>query len=182
MRDLEESLNRAGPLKSEQGARYTQALFHEFRRDAVQPSYTTKDYDLETSEGTLYSLKKLYMECLDPTEQEFVDLCFDGDWKHWRRIKGNDLLVTALEYNTWEEELSVRLRSLGIKSVIQEARTGKNSFTAAKWLAEGGWKSKRGRPSKDEREGWRKQDEYLQDDFAADFERLKDLDASSQNQ
>lgn len=168
------SLELLGPLRSAQNARYTQGLFYEMPGGAGQPSFTVKEKHLVKEEGTYYSLRQLYMECLDPTEQKFIDLVFNGDKYHWERIKNNDVIRTAIRYDEWEEELNIRLRSLGIHTVIQEVKTdGRNKFAAAKWLAEGQWKpQKRGRPSNEEKEARLKEEANLMQSIKEDLERL----------
>ena len=163
-------MKRNGPLKNPQGVRLTQSLFVEMPNDDLPPSYTMKDYDYE-KDGIVYpSLRRLYMDCMDPTEHAFVTLAFDGDWDHWKKIKANDLLVTKLKYNEWEEELSAKLRSTGMRGLVRQAQEG--NVNAARWLAEGSWKSKRGRPSKAEKEGMLRQDALLEKEFAEDLKRL----------
>jgi len=163
-------MNRHGPLKNPQGVRLTQSLFLEMSHDDIQPSYTMKDYDYEKDNVMYPSLRRLYMDCMDPTEHLFVQMAFDGDWDHWKKIKANDLLATKLKYNEWEEELSAKLRSTGMRGLVKQAQEG--NVNAARWLAEGSWKSKRGRPSKAEKEGMLRQDALLEKEFAEDLKRL----------
>jgi len=152
-------------------------MFLEYARDGVQPSFTVKNEHVQ-KEGVLYpSLRRVYMECMDPTEELFVQEVFLGDWEHWDRIKDNDILRTALKYEEWEEELSVKLRSFGIRSVLDEVRNqGKSAFSAAKWLAEGQWKhTKRGRPSNEEKARREREESQILQDLHDDIQRVKDL-------
>jgi len=134
-------------LKDVQGRYRTQSLFREFYIKDLEPLWSLKDED---SQGILPSLKKLYIECEDPTEYEFAMQAF-GSWNHWIKIKSSAAIKTFIE--DWPIELEVSLRSKGIRLVAQEAIDGKSKFHAAKFLAEGQWKksdNKRGRPSKEE--------------------------------
>jgi hypothetical protein len=170
-------MNTLGPLRANNNARYTQALFLEYARENVQPSFTVKNEHVE-KQGVVYpSLRRVYMECMDPTEEQFVAQVFDGDWEHWQRIKDNDILRTALKYEEWEEELSIKLRSFGIRSVINEVRNnGRSSFSAAKWLAEGQWKgTKRGRPSNDEKARIAREERELYKELQDDLKRVQDI-------
>ena len=134
-------------LKDSMGRYRTQSLFREFYIKGSKPLWTLKDKD---SKGTLPSLKKLYMDCEDPTEYEFAMQAF-GSWQHWNKIKASAVVQPFIE--DWGIELEVSLRSKGIRMISQEALGGKSKFNAAKFLAEGQWRrdvSKRGRPSKEE--------------------------------
>ncbi len=164
---------RAGPLRKG-GRRLTQALFYEYAREGIQPSYTIRREHINKDGVDYISLRDLYMECLDPTEELFVQLAFDGDWDQWRMIKNNDVLASALKYNEWQEELSIKLRSLGIQTIVKEAKSGSNkSIQAARWLAEEGWRVRgRGRPSNAERKRAMKEDDLLKEAFSEDLERI----------
>lgn len=129
----------------------TSSLFREFylneEGSELEPLWTLQDDD---PQGKLPSLKKLYMEIADPTEYEFAMEAF-GSWQQWLKIKSSKAIQKWIQF--WPDELEIKLRSQGIKAVAQEAKEGKNPFTAAKFLAKAEWKpssSKRGRPSKEE--------------------------------
>lgn len=153
---------------------YTQGLFLELSygdlRNAV---YTLKDFDYEFKGKTYISIKRLYLEIGDPTEYEFAQACFEG-WSHWKRICTT---TTALHpyIEEWREELEVKLRSDGIKGVVNEVKAqGKGALQASKWLADKGWTEKRGagRPTKAEVESERKQRARIAESVGDDLDRI----------
>ncbi len=146
----------------------TQSLFREFYIADIEPVYCLSEED---PKGKLPSLKKLYMEIADPTEYEFAMQAF-GSWKHWLKIKSAKVIQPWIE--DWPMELEVKIRSEGIRKVIQESSSGKSTFNAAKYLANGEWNkaSKRGRPSKEEIERERKIAAKLDAEFSEDAQRI----------
>jgi len=154
-------------LKDTKGRPLTQSLFLELGYSDYSV-YTLKDADHEY-EGKVYpSLKRLYLECADPTEYQFAVKHLLG-WKHWQRISENRVIKKHVE--EWREELEVKLRSEGVRNAIQHAQDG--TFQAAKWLADRGWdKRAAGRPSKEEMEREKKVQEKISDEFSDDIVRL----------
>lgn len=158
-------------FKDKTGRYRTQSLFREFyiKNEGLEAIYTLREED---TQGDLPSLKALYLEIGDPTEYAFAIEAF-GSWKQWLKIKASSAIQPWIE--DWPMELEVKLRSDGIKGVIQEAKAGKSKFPAAKALAEGFWNkesSKRGRPSKEEIARERKIAAKLDEEFTADAERI----------
>lgn len=155
-------------LKDTRGRGLTQQLFLElgYTDYAV---YTLKDKD-HNYKGKVYpSLKRLYLECSDPTEYEFATTHLVG-WKHWQQMTNNKIIRKHID--EWREELEVKLRSEGVRNAIQHAQSG--TFQAAKWLADRGWdKRAAGRPSKEEIEKENKINEKIEDEFSADIIRLQ---------
>lgn len=155
-------------LRDTLGRPLTQSLFLEvgYSDYAVYSIDQDEDYEYK---GKMYpSLKRLYLECGDPTEYEFANKHLLG-WKHWQRLKANKVL--AKRFKEWEEELEVRLRSEGIKNAIEHAKTG--TFQAAKWLADKGWDVKgAGRPTKGQTEREARIEERLADEYADDVAYL----------
>ena len=96
----------------------TQSLFREFYIQDIKPVYCLLEED---SKGELPSLKKLYMDVGDPTEYEFAMQAF-GSWKHWLKIKSAKAIQPWID--DWPTELEVKLRSEGIRKVIQESSSG----------------------------------------------------------
>ena len=158
-------------FKDKTGRYRTQSLFREFyiKNEGLEAIYTLREED---TQGDLPSLKALYLEIGDPTEYAFAIEAF-GSWKQWLKIKASSAIQPWIE--DWPMELEVKLRSDGIKGVIQEAKAGKSKYPAAKALAEGFWNkesSKRGRPSKEEIARERKIAAKLDEEFNADAERI----------
>jgi len=158
-------------LKDTMGRYRTQSLFREFYSEAstgLKPMWTLKDED---PQGELPSLKRIYLECEDPTEYSFAMEVF-GTWQHWLKIKASKAIEPHIE--DWPIELEVRLKSKGILGVAAELR-GKNAFSAAKFLANKGWKetaSTRGRPSKADIDKEIKIAAKLQDEVSDDMARI----------
>ena len=158
-------------FKDKMGRYRTQSLFREFyvKNQELPAVWTLREED---PQDTLPSLKAVYMEVGDPTEYAFAIEAF-GSWKQWLKIKASKAIEPWIE--DWPSELEIKLRSDGIKGVIQEAKAGKSKFPAAKALAEGFWNkesSKRGRPSKEEVARERKIAAKLDEEFTADAERI----------
>jgi hypothetical protein len=163
-------------FKNTQGLYLLKAIFYELD-EAGRPNaiYSLKDYD-GNFEGKFYpSLRKLYVECEDPTEYNFACQYLDG-WTHWKKLTQASFFKDYLI--EWREELEVRLRAKGLVSIRQIASTpGKEAFQAQKYLAQAGWKlpdekASVGRPTKEkvaqEAEKLFKQ----KTDFDLDYERI----------
>ena len=132
-------------LKDSIGNFRTLSLFYETNSTDQDPIFTLKDDDHTVKGRVLPSLKKIYLEFNDPTEWEFVQSVF-GNWRHWERILNNQKLREYVDQ--WRSEMEIKLRSMAIKSIINHSF---EKDSAAKWLAEAGWKPKKvGRPSKKE--------------------------------
>ena len=149
----------------------TKSLFYEANdyqiKDAV---FTTGDQDVTIKGKQLISLRKRFVDSDDPTgykiSQEFL-----GGYSHWDAICKSSLQP---EIEKWQEELEVKLRSIGLTHAINSAKTG--NFNAAKFLAEKGW-SKRiaGRPSKEDVIRETKVQAQLHNEFEGDFKRMEIL-------
>jgi hypothetical protein len=148
----------------------TQGLFLEvqYGENAI---YTLKEVDHEWK-GKLYpSLKRLYLECEDPTEYTFANQYLLG-WRHWLRLCENKLI--RKEIDEWRYELEVKLRSKGVLSVLKKAQAG--NLQAAKWAADKGWSEQRvGRPTKEDIEHEKKVRAGITDEFSADAARMASL-------
>lgn len=131
-------------FKDPSGKLLTQSLFLENGYNTEYAMYTLSDEDKEYKGKVYPSLRRLYLEMMDPTEYEFATKYLWG-WDHWQRIVANNLMTEAIE--GWREELEVKLRSLAIRSIVKSSY---DSYNAATWVADGKWKQKRGRPSKAE--------------------------------
>lgn len=154
-------------FKDKMGRYITQGLFIDFKYDETYAVYTLEDEDKEYK-GHLYpSLKRLYLEMMDVTEYDFANKYLFG-WEHWLAIKNNKQLYERIE--RWQEELEIKVRARGVKSLL-ELSDGKN-FNAAKWVADGNWQQKRGRPSKEEKERDRKIRERAMDEAVEEAARI----------
>lgn len=138
-------------FKDKMGRYITQGLFIDHRYDETYAIYTLEDQDKEYKGHVYTSLKRLYLEECDPTEYHFANKYLYG-WEHWLALKNNKELYKEIEQ--WEEELEVKIRAKGVHSLMKMSESA--NFNAAKWVADGQWQQKRGRPSKDEKERDRK--------------------------
>lgn len=139
---MDEFIPDRSKFKDSTGKLLTQSLFLENGYHTEFAVYTLSDTDKEYKGKVYPSLRRLFLETMDPTEYEFATKYLWG-WDHWQRIAANGLMTEQIEQ--WREELEVRLRSMAIRSIVVGAL---GSYNAAKWVADGSWKQKRGRPSK----------------------------------
>ena len=149
------------------GKPLTQSLFLEigYTDFAV---YTLKDFDYEYNGKVYHSLKRLYIECEDPTEYEFANLHLLG-WRHWLRLCENKQVAKHID--EWRAELEYKLRSKAVKMMLTSAHGG--NYQAAKWFADRGWSNKgAGRPSKADVEHEKKVQAALADEYSDDVVRL----------
>ena len=145
-------------FKDSQGRLRTRSLFYESQTAGYPAFFTLKDYDITEGGNTYVSLKRIFLDAMDPTEYLFAARAFgkEGGWQHWQRLK--TLKWFSAYYQEWREELEVRLQSAGIEALRSGASGGNVSVPAAKYFADRGWNpvSKRGRPSKEEVDGLKK--------------------------
>ena len=156
-------------LVDERGRYKTLSLFLEiaYDKDAI---FTLKDYDHEYNGKMYYSLKKLFLEESDPTEYQFATKYLAG-WDHWQRLCNNKVLAQHIE--KWRIELELKLRSEGVRWIVNSARK-KQNWLAAKFLAEKGWEVRAaGRPSKEEVEKNLAIETKIAGEFDDDIARLK---------
>ena len=149
------------------GKLLTQSLFLElgYNDTAI---FTLKDSDHVYGGRTYPSIKRLYLECEDPTEYEFATQ-YLYSWKHWQRLCENKTIRKYID--EWREELEYKLRSRAIKQAIKLGEEG--TFQAAKWVADRGWATRgAGRPSKAEVEQEKRIQERITDEYQEDVERL----------
>lgn len=149
----------------------TKSLFYEANDYQIENAiFTLGDEDVTIKGKALVSLRKRFVESNDPTgymiSQEFL-----GGYSHWDAICKSSLRT---EVEKWQDELEVKLRSIGLLNAINSAISG--NFNASKFLAEKGW-SKRvaGRPTNEEVERAAKQEAKLTSAFADDMKRLEML-------
>lgn len=159
------------PTKAElvdgMGKPLTQSLFLELGYSDFAV-YTLKEEDHEYEGKLLPSLKKLYLECGDPTEYEFATKYLLG-WRHWKRLCENKIIRKHID--EWRDELEIKLRCQGVKLAFDSAKSG--SFQAAKWISDRGWEKRdAGRPTKEEIEREKKFQARADEEFGADVVRL----------
>jgi hypothetical protein len=149
----------------------TATLFEETCEDPTKypPVYTLKDSDT----SSCVSLKERYLQMGDLTEYSFANV-YLGGWDHWVRICDSWILKPHIE--EWREQLKLRLRAETLAKVKDMAEgEGPSALNAAKFLLEelgGSGKPKRGRPSKEEKAGYLKEEGRTSDETQRDAERL----------
>lgn len=154
------------------GRPLTQSLFLETHYDKDVAVYTLKDDDFEYKDKKFLSLKRLYLEMGDPTEYTFANTYLLG-WSHWKRIKQNNLYTEMMEQ--WSEELEVKMMSEMVGRTMDMAYDEeKPNMAAVKFIADKGWsKRKAGRPSKDDIAKERRIAAAVEEEYAADANRLR---------
>lgn len=165
-------MNTHNKFKDAKGRWLTQGLFFETAQTDKYLVYTLRD---ECSKG-LPSLKHLYLDMLDYTEYRFANKHLGG-WEHWQRLCDNALI--GREIAKWREELEVKLVAEGLLQITDIARdeTNKGRLTAARFLAERGFKPKEsvGRPTKKQIEAKKGLDNKVADAVMVDLDRIRNL-------
>jgi hypothetical protein len=124
-------------MKDSLGRYRTQSLFKEYKQEGYKWYWTVA------------KLKKIYLAYnhIPGYEYDFANDHFDC-WQHWEKVADGGMKPIIDE---WRAELDVKIKALGINSLIKQASgEGTVAIQAAKYLAEKGYSSKRGRPSKEE--------------------------------
>jgi len=129
--------------------------------------YTYQPFDKEV-EGKVYpSLRRLYLETEDPTGYTLAIEYLDG-WEHLQRLKAS---VLRELWPVWEDEMEIRLKSKGLKTIVEKAAGG--HADCAKFLTTKGWDKRiAGAPSKEERERQLKIDDSVAAEVKADAKRV----------
>ena len=153
-------------FQDKMGRWFTEGMFVEVSRtDKIDAPYCLNPRN-ETKD--MPSLKRLYLECADPTEYLFATTHLGG-WKHWQKLLRCSWFKPHIK--EWREELEIKLRAEGIRE--QRRLANKGSSNAARWLAEKGWEEKkRGRPSKAEVAGERKREAEIEKELEEHFDRV----------
>ena len=166
--DAESFVPDKSKFKDKMGRYLTQSLFLEYQYDHEVAIYTLKDNDYEFEGKMFPSLRKLYLEMMDPTEYEFANKYLWG-WEHWQRIVENKQMFAHIQ--RWQEELEVKIRAQAVKRMLNLD----GNFNAVKWAADGHWNVRRGRPTKAERERERKIRDRAVEETMDDASRIAHL-------
>jgi len=157
------------------GRYLTQGLFYEVEYDHTFAQFTLASNDKEVAGRTYPSIKRLFLEMEDITEYEFA-LKYFVDFPHWQKICNNATLRKHID--AWRVELELKLRARALKNLVGQAEKG--NFNAAKYIAGKEWEHKRGRPSKQEREGVLKKEAALRSELEGDASRVADFIAAKE--
>ena len=157
-------------FKGKGGQLITQSLFIDFQYDETYAVYTLEDHDKEYN-GKIYpSLKRLYLEEEDVHEYVFANKHL-YNWQHWKRLVNNKAIRTHID--DWRDELEIKIASRGLQRILELADA--DNYQASKYLADRGWNSRRGRPSKEELEKEKRIKERVEDEFSEDAERMNNI-------
>lgn len=151
---------------------YKPVTLHNTRDDGYGRTATRNLFKQHNKGGKedINEWRKRFVATLDPTEYTGgVELL--GSWADWERFKRSWPSFQRLYLDDWLDEIEVRLRSLAIKSLADDALKG--SSASSKFLAEGKYKDKKaGRPTKEAITRQTKIDARLDKEVANDIERL----------
>jgi uncharacterized protein Usg len=161
------------PKKDKMSRFRTLSLFVEMHKGQDNPDLKPV-FTLGTEDkGEHISLRKIYLEISDPTEYEFALHVF-GSWQHWDKLRQAQWFRKYLD--RWRDELEVKLKSQAVGRMRQISNSpATQALAASKFLIDRGWidkESKRGRPSKEEKERIQKQDAEVKERVDEDFERV----------
>lgn len=149
----------------------TRSLFKEmWKQGSGQDQPPIFSLKAEDDIDGLISLKRIYLECLDPTEYRFAVGLFK-DPRHWKHLCGLDWFAPYVE--RWRWELRAKLRAQAVDNLI---RLSEDNLAAIKTLAtedfiyqsyldESPVKKRVGRPNKDKPDN-SPSEETLADDAA----------------
>ena len=160
-------------FKDSQGRWLSRSLFFELNGYVMGPStiFTNKDEDFEVKGKKLISFKKLFLETDDITGYTMATQHLGG-YTHWKWLRESALVGPLIK--EVEEQMEVRMRSIGLKSLINSAKNG--NYNASKFLSDKGWvELKSGRPSKADIKKEARQMAQAIDGLEADFSRIGSL-------
>ncbi len=108
---------------------------------ALFSDVTVSEYNilsLEDKTSGLPCLRDLYMELTleDPTEYNFAVTVFNT-WDFWENLSSSSVIQPVID--KWRKENMIRQKMIAVKSLKQEAASGKSKATAAKWLFDNGF-------------------------------------------
>ena len=94
-----------------------------------------------------------------------------GSWDHWAKLCNISQLRGDIQ--EWRDELDIKLKCQSMKAMMLAAKDNDaKGVNAAKYLAEKGYESKRGRPSKAEVERETKIQAGVNKELKDDMERI----------
>lgn len=160
-------------FKNAGGKWITKSLFYELTlAEKPYAVYSLKEQDHTDKDGKVFlSLKRLFLESDDPTEYAFSQEHLGG-WSHWQEMQ--TIAVIAPHIEKWRSERDVRLRSLGVRKMIESAEAG--NYQAAKFLTDKGWDVQtKGRPTKEQIRKEAREAAHVKSVVSNDMERIRKL-------
>jgi hypothetical protein len=145
----------------------TQSLFKEFYLNALEPVFTLKEFD----DGDLPSIRQLFLAYNDITGYHFAKEVL-GSYEHWKRLVALPWFKEHLD--DWLIELEVRAEADALKRIreVSQGESG-SALPAAKYLANKGWITKKGRPKKEDIEREAKIAAGVEAEVEGDLERIR---------
>lgn len=143
---------------------FVETILKEQSLKGIKPMYTL------TGVKGFTDVHEMYVNSADPTGYSFAIEAFES-WDHFLHLSSLSWFRKHLA--SWESELEVKIRSKGMKALMKTATTeGSRGTTAAKYIADAGWKTKRGRPSKEDVEREQIQQARIKEDLGDDAKRM----------
>lgn len=175
----EELKNLRTFMKSTNGRRILRSLFIETASESVkdlevsEPIFTVKDYNVVKKGKFYWSLKNIYFSYnhVPGFEYEFALDVF-GEWEHWNMLADSGDIIKQY-IDAWRDEMAIKIQAKALEALALTAISeGSKGTPAAKFLADRGWETKRGRPSKEEVTRERKIAAGVEKQVQEDMERL----------
>jgi len=138
----------------------TSSLFKETADNNDLALFTLK----EVGDENFISLREEFMKDGDPTGYTTALRIF-GSYRLWRALLQNREIKAFVE--EYQDEMEVKLKVEAIRKMRKM-----DNPTAQKWLADKGWLSQRGRPSKAEKQREQTREASLKRELSEDAERI----------
>jgi hypothetical protein len=170
----------ARETKDNQGRYRTKSLFLEYGVSKYPSYFTMADAD---KDGHI-SVRRLYMEFEDPTEFRIGEALV-GDFRHWQVLC--ELSWFKPHVHKWRIELQAKMESLAVLALKETVQDKKSSsrVQAARLILDRPWEKKdaplRGRPSKTEIAGYKKEIVKESEETDEDYERMFGKDKGIKN-
>ena len=155
-------------LRDPFGRHRTYSLFIETPTEGLAPLWTLKPHAYKGYPP----LKDIYFsyEHIPGFEYDFAVETF-GSWDHWCKL--TDSSGVRATFKEWRSELEIRNKARAMRSIIRTSTESTAAgTTAAKYLSEKGYASKRGRPSNEDVERERKVQASVNQELEDDLKRV----------
>ena len=160
------------PMKDKKGQWRSYSLFYEHRQPGYKYFWTLSEEDRDIEGVPVPSLKRLYLEAhhIPGYEYAFATNVI-GSWVHWQRLCKSGIKHIIAE---WKAELDIKIKASGMRVIINTSKAGEGAsrLQAARYLADKGYVSVRGRPSKEELKGSLAYEAGVASEIADDLARV----------
>lgn len=106
--------------------------------------------------------RKKFLDSNDPTGFLFAEQWVEDGYRKWITMQNS--FGVKEEFKEWKDTLNIKLQAQGIIDIAAQ----RDSFQAAKWLADKGWVEKEDKRTKE----YKKRNSEMSDHIKADMERL----------